>query len=1130
MKRDKSNSNAPDRAGTSTADLTRAAAISITVILVAGIVVFIIELSTILISAVSLWQDYAALAVSILIPVASYVGLRFIRRGNTDFGVHMVLGSLYVILTVLTCLHSGFGLVFSISLVAATLAIAGQTLPAHKINRIIIISVAVGGLIVLIDSYWPFVRSAPPAQLAGAIPIVAIGMVLFFFVTVIRQFQSYPLQTKLLLAFFLVALLPLSVLAISNDNAERTFLTNTANQSLNSAATRIANEIDSFFNTETGLLKVEADLPSLIDFLHIREDFRSADSPYELQISGLLAILAQDTPLPITESEAKISVPTYLLLDGNGKVVASNDRARLNQNQADQPYFTNPIQTRALYISSLSFTGQVHVADIYMATPVLDAQQNIVGVFAARFDTNWLQAITAGSNNIAGPQSFGMVFDIVDQNYIHIAHGLEPYKIGMVVGQLDNTAAQKLQSLNRIPGGAPESLSTNLTDLNNHLLNISAQPDFAAADIGAGAKNYQVAVTTIKSGQPWLVAFFQPQDVFLEPANIQTQNTIKLALAISVLVAAAAVGGAQVLTGPIVRLTSVVTHITAGDLSARARIETGDEIGALAIGVNKMAVQLQDLIGSLEKRIEARTEQLKASAEVGRVAASILDTEHLLREVVQLITARFGFYYAAIFLTDDSQHWAVLHEATGEAGRILKERQHKLEIGGQSMVGYAIVNRLPRIALDVGTESTRFANPLLPETRSEIALPLIVGDHVLGALDVQSTQVAAFDVTYASVLQSMADQIAIALSNTQQFTRTESALRQSNILYEANRQIAAANNANDILQAIVTQAAPDTDRATLVLFGPANEDGEYAYLESIATYAKQVERVSIQAGQRYEVNQLPLISMVAPDKPAVIENITRSDIHNKRVMRILNTKAAVGLSLTTGPKNLGAIVLGYRQPRHFSTDELQTLQTLANQAAVSLQNQQLLAETQNTLKQLDAINRRLTGEAWQTFTQNTGGLQTVAAGPGVSALNAARLQEVAIDANQVKALGPIGDARSALIAPIALRGQVIGSLSLQETNAERQWTENEMTLLQTVANDVAVAIDNARLIEQTERRAERERIIIDVNSRMLAANDLQSIVHIAGEELARALNVARAKVHISAEFLQSAVEQDTRVI
>ncbi|HET7378329.1 MAG TPA: GAF domain-containing protein, partial [Anaerolineae bacterium] len=547
-------------------------------------------------------------------------------------------------------------------------------------------------------------------------------------------------------------------------------------------------------------------------------------------------------------------------------------------------------------------------------------------------------------------------------------------------------------------------------------------------------------------------------------------------------------------------------------------------------GVNKMAEQLQDLIGSLEKRIEARTEQLKASAEVGRVAASILDTEHLLREVVELITARFGFYYAAIFLTDDSQHWAVLHEATGEAGHILKERQHKLEIGGQSMVGNAIINRRPRIALDVGTESTRFANPLLPETRSEIALPLIVGERVLGALDVQSTQAAAFDETYASVLQSMTDQIAIALSNTQQFTRTESALRQTNILYAANRQIAAANNANDILQAIVTQAAPDADRATLVLFGPANERGEYAYLESIATYANHTERVSIQAGQRYEVNQLPLASMVAPDKPAVIENITHSDINNKRVMRILNTKAALALSLTAGPKNLGAIVLGYRQPRHFSPNELQTLQTLANQAAVSLQNQQLLTETQNTMKQLDAINRRLTGEAWQAFTQATGVLQTVAAGPGVSALNAPGLQEVAIAANQVKTLGPIGDARSALIAPIALRGQVIGSLSLQETNTERQWTENEMTLLQTVANDVAVAIDNARLIEQTDRRAERERIIIDVNSRMLAANDLQGIVQIAGDELARALNVARAKVQISAEYLQSSVEQDTRVI
>jgi GAF domain-containing protein len=98
-------------------------------------------------------------------------------------------------------------------------------------------------------------------------------------------------------------------------------------------------------------------------------------------------------------------------------------------------------------------------------------------------------------------------------------------------------------------------------------------------------------------------------------------------------------------------------------------------------------------------------------------------------------------------------------------GRILKAREHQLEVNKRSMVGYAITQRRARIALDVGADPVRFANPLLPDTRSEIALPLIGGNRVLGALDVQSTQPAAFDESSAVVLQAMADQIAVALNN-----------------------------------------------------------------------------------------------------------------------------------------------------------------------------------------------------------------------------------------------------------------------------------------------------------------------------------------------------------------------------
>jgi GAF domain-containing protein len=173
--------------------------------------------------------------------------------------------------------------------------------------------------------------------------------------------------------------------------------------------------------------------------------------------------------------------------------------------------------------------------------------------------------------------------------------------------------------------------------------------------------------------------------------------------------------------------------------------------------------------GSLEDRVAARTLQLRAVNEVGRVASGILNPEQLITQVVNLITDQFGYYYSALFLVDEKHEWAELHDATGEAGRVLRENRHRLRVGGNSMVGTAISTGQARISQDVGAEPIRFENPLLPYTRSEIALPLIVGDAVLGALDVQSTQEAAFGPQEIDTLQSMVSQVAIAFENARLF-------------------------------------------------------------------------------------------------------------------------------------------------------------------------------------------------------------------------------------------------------------------------------------------------------------------------------------------------------------------------
>jgi PAS domain S-box-containing protein len=165
--------------------------------------------------------------------------------------------------------------------------------------------------------------------------------------------------------------------------------------------------------------------------------------------------------------------------------------------------------------------------------------------------------------------------------------------------------------------------------------------------------------------------------------------------------------------------------------------------------------------------LERRSQHLQTAAEVSHAASSILDPETLIQQVVNLALERFDLYYAGLFLVDENREWAVLRAGTGEAGRKMLEQGHKLRVGGDSMVGQCVAKRHACIALDVGAEPVRFANPLLPETRSELALPLVSRGETIGALTIQSTQEAAFSEEDIIVLQTMADQLANAIANAQ---------------------------------------------------------------------------------------------------------------------------------------------------------------------------------------------------------------------------------------------------------------------------------------------------------------------------------------------------------------------------
>ncbi len=177
-------------------------------------------------------------------------------------------------------------------------------------------------------------------------------------------------------------------------------------------------------------------------------------------------------------------------------------------------------------------------------------------------------------------------------------------------------------------------------------------------------------------------------------------------------------------------------------------------------------VRLNERIAALETEVDKRRSKMLAARQISREITQQTALQEMLNESVELVCTQFEFYYAAIFLSDERNEFAVLRAASGEAGKQLLSQGHKLRIREEGIVGYVVARGETRLALDVGEDSVHFKNPLLPETRSEIGIPLKIGTKVIGALDVQSDKETAFSEEDIDILQAIADQLASAIDKS----------------------------------------------------------------------------------------------------------------------------------------------------------------------------------------------------------------------------------------------------------------------------------------------------------------------------------------------------------------------------
>jgi GAF domain-containing protein/CheY-like chemotaxis protein len=349
---------------------------------------------------------------------------------------------------------------------------------------------------------------------------------------------------------------------------------------------------------------------------------------------------------------------------------------------------------------------------------------------------------------------------------------------------------------------------------------------------------------------------------------------------------------------------------------------------------------------------------LKASARAAKNITTILDPYELLQRTVDIICDEFGFYYAGVFFLDDEKEYAVLKAGRGEAGREMVHAEHKLAVGGNSMIGASIADRKGRIALDVGAEAVFFENPHLPKTRSEMALPLIMGEEVIGALTVQSTEEAAFHDEDIAALQTMADQLAIAIQNSNLHRQAE---RRSRLLKAANR---VGKEVTSILD--LEKLLPQTVNIICESYGLyyagvflVDEANEYALLR--AGYGK-AGKAMVADGHKLKIGTDSMIgACIAMSEARIALDVGEEHVHFKNPY-LPHTRSEMALPLIYGNKVLGAVTIQSSEERAFSEDDITTLLTMAEHLAIAINNAHLIDELK------DAHNEILRNKVFEALT------------------------------------------------------------------------------------------------------------------------------------------------------------------
>ncbi|MCB0165861.1 MAG: GAF domain-containing protein [Anaerolineae bacterium] len=273
----------------------------------------------------------------------------------------------------------------------------------------------------------------------------------------------------------------------------------------------------------------------------------------------------------------------------------------------------------------------------------------------------------------------------------------------------------------------------------------------------------------------WYLGSVQPRGDLLAPVRNFTLIAVIVITGILLAGVIFAVLIGRFVTAPIIELEQSALRVAEGDFSTRFTYSSQDEIGSLAHSFRTMTSKLRELVTGLEEQVADRTKELVLTAEIGRQAASIRDLDELLSTITEFVRSHFNLYYTHIYFVDDLRQNLIIKSGTGLAGQELMARHHTLPIGSGSIVGQVAASGQSIVVSDTEASETHKPNPLLPDTRSELAVPLIIEDYVIGVLDMQSDRVNTFTEKNLTVFEAMAIQLAISIDSAQQWAASQKA-------------------------------------------------------------------------------------------------------------------------------------------------------------------------------------------------------------------------------------------------------------------------------------------------------------------------------------------------------------------